>query len=49
MEKDLLRSTTLGNTGKYRHKHFLDRIPIAWEIRGRIDKWYYIISQSFCT
>jgi hypothetical protein len=29
--------------------HFLNRTPIAQEIRARIDKWYNIKLKSFCT
>jgi hypothetical protein len=29
--------------------NFFNRIPIAQEIRARIDKWYYTKLKDFCT
>jgi hypothetical protein len=30
-------------------KDFLNRIPAAWQLRERMDKWDFIKLKSFCT
>jgi hypothetical protein len=46
---NLLLEKNKENTGTYRPSNFLNRPPIAQQIKERIDKWFCRKLKSFCT